>query len=170
MRCRSCFVSNSSSSSFIIMSTSEIKRITDVEELIPDFIESFRCKNGRDENEKFEIYTRMKVAEWLFRDMTKITIDNLKTFHLKHGRVLEDFDTINDCGLEEFTWEEFYSGTSLSSEKDSFKDLTEEDREYTAKEHFHFYTLGYSDEGGCWESFMEHQIAPMISLKIYNHH
>lgn len=164
MKNRQGFVSNSSSSSFIIMHHADVKCVADAEELLPECIESFRCKHGYGDKATFEVYTRQQVADWIFRDMKKLTVDELKKFHIQDGYYHSGFD--EEEMVTEFTWEEFYSDTPYHSS--DFPEQTEKDREETAK-YFHFYAIEYGDEGS-WGNFMEHHIAPMISIKRYSHH
>ena len=161
MKIRSGFVSNSSSSSFIISNHYPILSEKDVPLL--DEIHSYRIRDYSSEKEKYKIITREDVQKCIKKELIPISFEDAVRIDLNDGYL----DLIED---KKNTLDEEYA--FLKKMNPHFGIKTIEEKEKTIKRHkdlFHYYfiTIGDDDPFG---SLVEHFVCPQIADFTYNHH
>jgi hypothetical protein len=161
MKIRNGFVSNSSSSSFLITSVMhDITSVEQVEKMLPDFIEMYSYGYG----EKRTL-TRKELAEIIFPLLTPMTLEEAANFDLDNGYQGDDEDrVISPRAIDKFCVKMVKSDDVLSQLYD--QDATTRDM---VKEHFHFYKLEVGDDDALG-SGLEHDFIPLIATERYNHH
>ncbi len=169
MKIRHGFVSNSSSSSFLIVNHKDIESIEDLDDIFPKSIAVFQHKSWNDQ--EFTLIPRKELLEDILKNLKKISWQEAMENHIENECKSYDYET-KEIVVKDFTLKDFARELGCFRYEDSEKDfdnLTEEEQIKRFIEWQSFYTIGASDDTS-YGSMLEHEVLPLISQQVYSHH
>lgn len=171
MKQRNGFVSNSSSSSFLIVHHEELKTPEQVEKLLPECVETFRYRcwdSGDWANPKFILLTRNELATAIHEKLSPLTLEEAFIFHESEGYETHRNKKPTTRELIDFLnrYREF--GKIEQQDIDHFG--SEEAVIEAFGKHYLFYQAGASDDCGSFGAAMEHDFLPSLAREVYSHH